>query len=62
MKGHINKTAILDLYERLSYLDHFEAVAAVIRETLPEEELDTADYYFTIHSVWKIIEENGTKS
>lgn len=60
MRGHINKDAILDLYERLSYLDKHDAVAAVINETLPndvEEPLNDADYYFTVHTIWKIIEE-----
>jgi hypothetical protein len=60
MRGHIKKSDILDLYERLSYLDKFEAVAAVINETLPlEEDLSDADYYFTVYSIWKIIEDAG---
>lgn len=60
MRGFINKTNILDLYERLSYLGKFEAVAAVINETLPtEEELSDADYYFTVYSIWKIIEDSN---
>ena len=61
MRGHINKDTILDLYERLSYLDKHDAVAAVINETLPNNEEDLlcdADYYFTIHTIWKIIEDN----
>ena len=59
MRGYINKEAILDLYSRLSYLEKFEAVAAVINETLPtDESLSYADYYFTVYSIWKIIEEN----
>lgn len=60
MRGHIKKSDILDLYSRLSYLDKFEAVAAVINETLPlEEDLSDADYYFTVYSIWKIIEDAG---
>lgn len=59
MRGHINKTDILDLFDRLSYLEKFEAVSAVINETLPEDEnLSDADYYFTVYTIWKIIEEN----
>lgn len=61
MRGYINKDTILDLYERLSYLDKHDAVAAVINETLPnddEEPLNDADYYFTIYTIWKIIEDN----
>lgn len=60
MRGYINKETILDLYERLSYLDKHDAVAAVINETLPNNEEDLlgdADYYFTIYTIWKIIEE-----
>lgn len=59
MRGHIDKNSILDLYEKLSYLDKFEAVAAVINETLPTEDpLSDADYYFTVYTIWKIIEDN----
>jgi hypothetical protein len=59
MRGYINKDNILDLYDRLSYLEKFEAVAAVISETLPTEEpLDDADYYFVIYTIWNIIETN----
>ena len=59
MRGYIDKDTILDLFDRLSYLEMFEAVAAVISETLPNEEpLDDADYYFTIYTIWNIIETN----
>jgi hypothetical protein len=59
MRGHIDKNCILELYSRLSYLDKFEAVAAVINETLPAEDpLEDADYYFTVYTIWKIIEDN----
>lgn len=60
MRGHIKKSDILDLYGRLSYLEKHDAVAAVINETLPlEEDLSDADYYFTVYSIWKIIEESN---
>lgn len=59
MRGHIKKSDILDLYSRLSYLDKFEAVAAVINETLPtDEELNDSDYYFAVYTIWKIIEDS----
>lgn len=59
MRGHIKKSDILDLYSRLSYLDKFEAVAAVINETLPtDEELNDADYYFAVYTIWKIVEDS----
>lgn len=60
MRGHINKADILELYNRLSYLDKFDAVAAVINETLPtDEDLPDSDYYFTVYSIWKIIEDSS---
>lgn len=61
MRGYINKADILDLYSRMSYLEKHDAVAAVINETLPNNEedlLNDADYYFTVYSIWKIIEDS----
>lgn len=59
MRGYINKEVILELYSRMSYFEKFESVAAVINATLPiDEKLSEADYYFTIYSIWKIIEDN----
>jgi hypothetical protein len=58
MRGFINKTQILESYYQKSHLDKFDAITEVINEILPEDtaEMPYSDYYYTIYTVWNIIE------
>jgi predicted RNA-binding protein with PUA-like domain len=60
MRGFINKGQILESYHQKSHLDKFDAITEVINEILPEDttEMPYSDYYYTIYTVWNLIEQN----